>query len=173
MKGAIAVALKEMVVENYGEQAWKSALNHAGITTEPILTLLSNIDDALMMKIIDGVCKTLNISQLKAFDAFGEYWMLKFAPSKYPSHIRGANNAKEFLLKMDSVHDFVTKNMDNAHPPRFQYEWKDQNTLIMNYKSQRGLIDLLVSLIKGVGKYYKENLMVTKLSNTQVQIKFL
>ncbi len=42
----------------------------------------------------------------------------------------------------------------------------------MTYKSKRGLIDFLVGLIKGVGKYFKENLEVTKLGNNKVKIVF-
>ncbi len=62
--------------------------------------------------------------------------------------------------------------MENAHPPRFEYDWKDDKTLILKYKSQRGLIDILVGLIKGVGKYYKEDLKVSKISSDKVQIVF-
>ncbi len=84
----------------------------------------------------------------------------------------GKLRSKELLLKMDSVHDSVTKNIQNAHPPRFEYEWKDSRTMIMRYKSNRGLIDILLGLVKGVGKYYKEDLKVTKLSNDKLQVIF-
>jgi hypothetical protein len=43
----------------------------------------------------------------------------------------------------------------------------------MTYKSPRGLIDFLVGLIKGVGKYFKEDLRVRKLNNTDVEVVFL
>jgi hypothetical protein len=42
----------------------------------------------------------------------------------------------------------------------------------MKYKSHRNLIDFLVGLIKGVGKFYKEDLKVTKLTNDKVEIVF-
>jgi hypothetical protein len=42
----------------------------------------------------------------------------------------------------------------------------------MTYNSRRGLIDIMIGLIKGVGKYYKENLKVTKLGPDKVEIKF-
>ncbi len=44
--------------------------------------------------------------------------------------------------------------MDNARPPRFEYKWKDDNTLIMKYKSSRGLIDLFVRLTIGNRVYF-------------------
>jgi hypothetical protein len=62
--------------------------------------------------------------------------------------------------------------MKNAHPPRFDYTWKNEKTLIMHYKSQRGLIDFAVGLIKGVGKFYHENLRVAKVGSDQIEIVF-
>ena len=62
--------------------------------------------------------------------------------------------------------------MQNAQPPRFDYKWKDEKTLIMIYNSKRGLIDIMIRLIEGVGKYYKENLKITKLNDKEVEIIF-
>ncbi|KPQ45004.1 MAG: hypothetical protein MPEBLZ_00429 [Candidatus Methanoperedens nitroreducens] len=44
--------------------------------------------------------------------------------------------------------------------------------MIIKYKSNRGLIDILMGLVKGVGKYYKEDLKVTKLSSDRLQVIF-
>jgi len=73
---------------------------------------------------------------------------------------------------MDNIHKMVTQNIPNAHPSRFTYDWENDKTLVMIYNSDRGLIDFLVGLIKGVGMYYKENLKVMKLANDKVQIIF-
>ena len=73
---------------------------------------------------------------------------------------------------MDDVHTQTTKTIADAKPPEFTYKWKDDNTLIMGYKSHRGLIDIMVGLIRGVGKYYKDDLEVTKISDKEVEIKF-
>ncbi len=76
------------------------------------------------------------------------------------------------LLKLDSIHTTVTKNIPNSRPPKFSYEWKDEKTLLMTYNSQRNLIDLFIGLAKGVGKYYRENLSIKKLSTNNIEITF-
>jgi len=43
----------------------------------------------------------------------------------------------------------------------------------MTYKSPRNLIHICIGLVKGVGKYYQENLEVTKLSNDKIKVKFM
>jgi hypothetical protein len=70
------------------------------------------------------------------------------------------------------MHKSVTKNIENANPPKFEFEWKNDKTLIITYISTRGLIDFVVGLAKGVGKYFNQNLLVRKISNTKVEVLF-
>lgn len=172
MKGAIVQCLGDLVKSNFGSDKWENSLEKAGLSKTSFFMPLQNVDDDKVMKIIESVCKVMNITPAQAADAFGDYWVNVYAPKLYNSYYKGASSSKEFLMKMDSVHDSVTKNIQNAHPPRFEYEWRDPKTMIMRYKSNRGLIDILAGLVKGVGKYYKEDLIITKMSNDKLQIVF-
>ncbi len=98
--------------------------------------------------------------------------MHNYASTIYSGYLHNIKSSKELLLELGNIHASVTSNMPNAHPPKFDYEWKDNHTLIMTYKSQRSLIDLFVGIARAVGKYYKDNPKITKLSNFQVQIVF-
>jgi hypothetical protein len=172
MKGSIVQCLGDLVKSNFGNDKWEKSLETAGMSKTSFFMPLQNVDDEKVINIIGSICKVASITPVQAADAFGDYWVNVYAPKLYSSYFKGTNSSKEFILKMDAVHDNVTKNIPNAHPPRFDYEWKDNKTLIMRYKSNRGLIDILAGLVKGVGKYYKENLKVTKLSNDKLQIVF-
>jgi len=173
VKGAIAIALKEMVIQHGGAEKWQQVLQASGISKEPMLFPISDVDDSLTLKIFENACRALGMSLPQGCEAFGEYWMTVYAPKHYPVYLKSAKNAREFLLKMDSVHETLTKTTPNAHPPRFKYSWRDERTLIMHYESARGLVDLVVGLVKGVGKAYGERLQVTKLGANQVQVTFL
>jgi hypothetical protein len=172
MKGCIALALKELIEEKFGKEKWQKALTDAGLDEEPLILPISDVDDGVVMGVIKSVCNVCGLTLQEAADAFGDYWVNVYSQRVYPSHYEGIKSAKEFILKMDDVHVSATKNMPNAHPPRFDYEWKDDATLIMTYKSERGLIDIMVGLIKGVGKLYKENLRVNKVGDNKVEITF-
>ncbi len=172
MKGAIVQCLGDLVKTNFGKDKWEQSLETAGLNKASFFIPVQNVDDEKVLKIIASLCKIANISLTQAADAFGDYWVNVYAPKLYASYYAGAKNSREFLLKMDEIHANVTKNIQNALPPRFEYEWKDNKTLIMKYKSNRGLIDILMGLVKGVGKYYKEDLKITKLSNDKLQIIF-
>ncbi len=172
MKGAIALARKEMNVDQFGEEKWKQILNEAGIKREPLILPISNLDDSVVFSIIGAAEDVLGLSHQQVADAFGEYWVNTYSQKMYQTYYRGSNSAREFLLKMDAVHVSTTKTMSDAHPPRFEYDWAGPNDLIMTYRSKRNMIDLLVGLIKGVGVYYDEPLRVTKLSEDKVKIHF-
>jgi len=74
---------------------------------------------------------------------------------------------------MDRVHEMATRDIAGAHPPRFDYQWEDDKTLVMTYKSSRGLIDIMAGLIKGVGDHYHEELRVEKLDGSKVKVIFI
>lgn len=172
MKGVILMCLGELVTKNFGEDKWKEILRGVGKSENSTFLAVASIDDNEAMKVIEETCNVLGISPTQAADAFGEYWSCTFAPKMYKMFYDGKNSAKEFISSMDNVHRIVTKNIADARPPRFDYEWKNDNKVIVTYKSHRGLIDFLVGLIKGVGKYYRQNLLVRKLDSRNVEIVF-
>jgi len=172
MKGVIVKCLSDLVTEKFGKDKWEEALVLSGLDRGSVFLATEDVDDAAALKVVDSVCKVLNISLLQAADAFGDYWVNVFALKIYAPYYRRANSAKEFLLNMDKVHLETTRTLTNACPPRFEYKWKNEKTLIMKYISKRGLIDFLVGLVKGVGKHYKEQLKVTKVGPDTVEIVF-
>ncbi len=174
MKGVIPACLGELVSSKFGKDKWEDCLEKAGFPRNASFLPTKDIPDADVLKVVDAACKVLKISLLQAADAFGDYWVNQYAPKIYKIYYMKPKSAKEFILNMDEVHDKVTKTVPNARPPtpRFDYEWKNDKTLLITYKSKRGLVDFLVGLIKGVGKRFNENLRVTKMGANKVQVVF-
>ena len=173
MKGVIAVATKELIQKKFGEEVWKKVLEKAGFKEELVILPSSDVDDEVVLKIVKAICEVLNLSLPQVADAFGDYWMTEYAPLVYKPFFRNVHSAKDFLLKMDAIHVATTSTLPDATPPRFEYEWRDDKTLIMTYKSKRSLIDFAIGLAKGVGKYFGENLRVNKIDDKHLEIKFL
>ena len=172
MKGTIVKCLEELVVTQFGRDKWEQSLKDIGLSTSTIIWPMSDIDDAQVLGLIKAVCKNLDITLVQAADAFGDYWVNTYSQKMYPLYYKRNATARDFLLDMDNVHVQMTRTMEKAKPPRFDYERKDDRTLIMHYKSHRGLIDFMVGLARGVGRYYKEDIQVTKLGSDKAQIVF-
>ena len=165
MKGTIVKCMEELVSKKFGARKWKESLEQAGIPGGRTFTALGDVDEIEFTRIMKGVVGIAFLSMEQAMEAFGEYWSTVYAPNVYHAYFSGAKSAREFLLNLDHIHEVMTKSIKFARPPRFRYEWKEENLLIMHYESSRGLVALMPGLIRGVGKYYQEKLIVSVVGN--------
>lgn len=172
MKGTIVRCLEELVVTQFGQDKWEQCLQDVGLKASTVFLPMSDIPDEQVAELTQAVCNTLGITLSQAADAFGDYWVNVYCQKMYPMYFERKATSRDFLLDMDNVHVQMTRAMERARPPRFDYEWKNDKTLVMHYKSHRDMADFLVGLARGVAKYYKEDILVTKLGPEQVQIVF-
>ena len=135
MKGIIADCLGKLIESKFGKDKWINCLEDAGISRYTTFTPSQDIPDADVLKVVQSVCKVLNLTLQQAADAFGDFWVNDYAPKIYQPYYNRSKSAKEFLLNMDNVHKITTESIPNAHPPRFIYDWENDNTLVMIYKS--------------------------------------
>src|SRR5262249_2371517 len=136
MKGSVLDCIEMLVSEKFGRPQWEEILSMAGQTRKGGFLPSEDIDDPTVFAVLEALCAKLGLTTEQALDAFGEYWMNIYAPRYYKAYFYGARSAREFLLRMDQVHERLTKNIPNARPPRFQYRWLDNRTLIMEYSSE-------------------------------------
>lgn len=172
MKGIIAISLKRLVKKEYGLDKWYDILERSGFSKYKLIKASDDLDDAGFMKIIESTCVVLDITLEQAADAFGDYWVNEYAPEVYAVYYKNAKTAKEFILNMNTVHQKVVLNLENARPPTFEFEWKDDNTLHISYKSHRNLAVLMIGLLKGVSRYYNEDLQIRLISDNTAEVVF-
>ncbi len=173
MKGAIVNCLKEMIVTKFGQSKWEEIIIASGQTPHRVIMATNDIDDSLVLLMVQNSCKILNQNIEQISDYFGDYWMNSFAVGVYKPYYGTTSSAKEFFVKLNDIHSKVTKYIPNAQPPKFEYEWRGDDTLVLTYISPRGLIDFVVGLAKGVGNYFNQKLSVRKISSTRIEIIFL
>ena len=175
MKGTITRCVKELVENRFGEDKWNEIMDHAGVDfamRQRLSYPTTDIDDGVAVEVLKSTADVLGLTAEQVADAFGEYWCCEYAPKMYASILARFDSAREMILGMDKVHVQMTEQIENARPPRFQYDWENENTLIVSYKSFRNLIDVYRGLVLGVGKYFNEPLTARKLDNTRVEIVF-
>jgi hypothetical protein len=172
MKGVIVHCLSLLVKNQFGEEQWRTILEQSG--EKPYRTFLAteDIPDEKAIELLNTTCRVLNLSLQDAADAFGSYWVSQYAPKVYKAYYYGVSSARDFILKMDDIHQSTTKTIPNARPPRFEYHWLDERTLEIRYISHRRLIELLIGLIRGVGEYFREDLVVTRQGDSRVRVEF-
>jgi hypothetical protein len=171
VKGSIAQCAEELVRTRFGDATWDDVCVEAGLQPDTSFMPAADIDDAAVIGVLRAVGTVCGLSAEQVSDAYGEYWVCEYASRQYPAYFRGAHTAREFLLKMNNVHDMVTRSVAKAQPPRFGYSWADDDTLVIDYQSKRNLAGLLVGLVKGVGIHFDEKLVVSAVGN-KVTIRF-
>ncbi len=172
MKGVIVSCLKQMIEQRFGSHQWQAVVAQSRIADAAHPSPIADFDDATVLALVQSACKVLGVSAEQAADAFGEHWCCTFAPENYPSIVGRFKSSKEMLLGLDRVHRETTASVKDARPPRFDYRWKNEKTLVMTYHSSRGLIDFFVGLARGVGKHFHEPITVRKLSSREVEVVF-
>ena len=172
MKGTILKCLQEMVENRFGKDEWKAILSDAGFAGPQLFSLSADVDEGKALALFASAARVLEISAEQAADAFGDHWVNDYAARVYQTIYARHKSAREFLLAMDAVHVMVTDSVPNARPPRFDFELQGEKTLLVTYKSKRGLIDLYIGLVRGVGKRFGTPLQIEKLSARQVKITF-
>lgn len=130
--------MEELVVQKFGEAKWKECLKKAGIPESRTFTILSDVDDKKVRAIINSIARVMFLPMDEVLDHFGEYWSCVYAPKVYAAYYAGARSARELLLNLGHIHEVMTKSVK---------------------------LDLMPGLIRGVGKYYKENLRVFIVDN--------
>lgn len=172
MKGIVVNCLENLVSENFGTEKRNEVMNLSGMGADKKYEMSDDIEDELVLKMFANTCQAGNLSFEQACDVFGEYWVSSYIPKLYPDFYVDVKSAKEFLLKLDTIHASISTRIKNAKPPRHSYEWKDENTLAMSYLSDRDLIELFVGAIKGVAKYFNEDIQIRKVDRQSVEINF-
>ena len=173
MKGIILTCAAELVSTKFGADKWKAVLAASQLPEEKVFLASDDVDDAKALEVIGNTAKVLNLSLGQVADAFGDYWVNDYAPKIYGHYYRKSKDARSFLLSIAAIHVSTTKSMANARPPKFEYSWPEKDLLEMKYISHRGLIDILVGLVKGVSRYYDEPLEITKVGSDKLHIRFL
>jgi hypothetical protein len=171
MKGTIVKCMQELVTSKFGADKWKESLRKAGVSESHYFSTTEDVDDAVVLEVMKCIAGVTALSMDKVMDAFGEYWCTVYAPDIYGVYFNKSKSTRELLLSLDQIHVAMTKSMKSAMPPHFTYEWKNDKTLVMHYESKRGLVALMPGLIRGLGKYYKDDPRVN-LAGNNIEVTF-
>ncbi len=171
MKGTILVCLKELVESKFGKPAWDQAVAEAGAAGQHFLAS-ADVPDARVLKLLAELSKVTKVPAQGLMDAFGDYWANDYAPRIYAAYFRQHRTAMDFLLGVDALHDAMTKSMPNAHPPHFTYERKGEKSLLMTYRSPRGLGAMVPGLVNGIARHYGTRCTVKALAGDRFEVTF-
>jgi|GEM_PF-7062334 len=173
MKEAIVLCcLRDMVVEGYGETAWAKVLEISHLPANILFTPTEEAPGDIILEVVNNICKELKITLTQVADAFGEFWVRKYAPKLYNNFGIVAPSSRDFLMNLNEIHEKTITAMHNMCVPNFKYEWIGKEKLVITHDANMDFMPFYEGLIKGVGRYYEENISVNMMSPYELVIDF-
>jgi len=170
MHGSFIVCLKEMMISKFDESFWLDTLELAGFDSSYRPVFNQELPDEKAIKLIKSTVKKLNMDDRRFGEMFGNYWIKSFARDKFFAFFDAYKTIKDFLNNLDLIHLKITANLKYPNPPRFEVNWENPSTAIIQYKSMRGFIHIAVGLLKAMADYYRQEISVYRVESDKIKI---
>lgn len=152
MKGAIFIALNEMIEEQKGLDVWFKIIDRANVSG--IYTSTENYSDEELFKIVGVICELLEADVSVVLKSFGEY-LFHYLHKSYPMFADQKPNFFDFIQSIDGViHVEVHKLDEHAQTPKINVIQVNEHKALLEYYSPRKLCHLAEGLLLGSANHY-------------------
>ena len=158
MYGLINKAVRGLVLEQFGDDAWARIRGRAGVEDDDFLSMTS-YDDAVTYDLVAAASAELGAPAEDILKGFGEYWVRYTAVEGYGELLDSAGgDLTTFLSNLDQMHARVKPEL---RPPRFRVSNATDTGLRLHYYSDRpGLAPLVVGLVHGLAARFGDRVEV-------------
>jgi hypothetical protein len=141
----------DMVVEGYGQAAWASILDSAGLD-DSVLIGAQPYPDEITFRLISAVAAKAGLTVDETLRSFGQYWIKAADAGPYANvmNILGGS-LLESLENLDRMHASIQIAMPEARLPYFAVLEHDESRIKIAYHSTRqGLESFVTGLFEGL-----------------------
>jgi hypothetical protein len=157
MKGIIFNLVGEVVVANFGEDAWDDILDAAGL--EGSYTSLGSYPDEHLSRLVAAASTALETDPQDVIRTLGE-GAIPLLAQRYPGFFEH-DTTRAFLLTLnDIIHPEVRKLYPGADVPEFDFETHGDDDLVLGYRSERRLCALAEGFIRGAAAHFGEQVSI-------------
>jgi len=152
MYGMINQAILEYLDENFGPDASDAVLTRAACE-EKQFAALTQYADEVSYALIGAAAEVLDQPAADVLENVGEYWVGFALRSPHADLLRMAGRTlSEVLQNLDHLHTRIGPSFKQMEPPSFWCDDVTENTLVLNYASERaGLGPMVAGLVRGLG----------------------
>ncbi len=157
MKGIVFNLLEEAVRHQYGEAAWDSILDGAGV--DGAYTSLGSYEHEELLALLSTSSRILKKEPDELMAWFGRQAITTLA-ERYP-RLFAHPSTRSFLLSLNKIiHPEVRKLYPGAEVPHFDYLPSSDGRLRMKYASKRRMCRFAEGLIEGAAEHFGEQASV-------------
>lgn len=156
MYGVIHRAVRQMVLDRVGSDAWSEIESTAGIGQSQLISA-EVYDDEVTLRLLAGAAQRTGIDMEKFLFEFGRYWIAYMQRGSFGSILKfTGQDFPTFIRNLDRLHDSVREVMPRAQMPRFKLMAEHQGEMVVEYSSDRqGLEPFVWGLLHGLLDHFE------------------
>lgn len=162
MKGLIFTELLAMADHAVGEAQVDHVISRCPLSSGGAYSAVGNYPSSDLKALVEGFASETGNSVSALQKAFG-HWMLTHFTENYSHFFTAKTNAFDLLVSVeDEIHVEVRKLHPDTSLPYFSYERPNERTLLLTYRSGRGLVDFCEGLIEATLAHYGETASISR-----------
>lgn len=174
MKGIIFTEFLELVEEKFGLEMVDQIITESELQSGGAYTSIGTYEFSEMLQLITRLSENTNISSDDLLMVFSEH-LFKALVKGHPNLVDTYKDPMILLASIENhIHVEVQKLYPDAQLPTFETIIKEENQLVMIYKSNKGLYMLGKGLMEETFKLFDQNAIITyeKLKEDGTEVKF-
>lgn len=158
MKGAVFIALNDMIENDYGMDVWNELLDEVKPESKGIYTSAKDYPDEEIVSFVLAISKKLSLPTQDVTRLFG-FELFKELNSKFSIFTEQKDDLFSFLDSIEKViHVEVRKLFENPSLPTLDCTQLSESEMEISYHSPRKLCFLAEGLIQGAAEHYDEKI---------------
>ena len=170
MYGIINKAIKDLVVTNFGDEAWSEILEKLHNPNDEF-TNLETYDDSLTYDLVGAASEVLNVRPDEVLYLFGKHWIIYTKKNGYGALMdMFGHSFIESLKNLNQLHMRMGYSMPNMKAPSFKVIENDDSSIDLEYHSSRqGLSSMVIGLLDGMAAKFDEAIEIEHVAKSAEQ----
>jgi hypothetical protein len=156
MKGVVFTEYLEFVEDSFGYDMVDQLMTSCELESGGVYTAVGSYHFTELVQLLIKTCELSKKQPEYLLRKFGVH-IFDFFTKAYPQFFTNSQSAIDFLSTLDDkIHPEVLKLYPDAELPKFEIERKEEDMLVMLYRSTRKMSDFAEGLIEACLNHFKE-----------------
>ena len=162
MKGIVFTEFIDHIEHSFGLEFAEQLLDETELESQGQYTAIGYYNHEELIALINTLHQHTRTPHSELIKQFAHYLFLRFT-ELFPDMFSRVTSSFTFLESIEShIHVEVRKLYHDAALPTFSHEYPSENTMVLNYESERPLADLAEGLIEGCITYFGEAIQLNR-----------
>lgn len=162
MKGIVFTEFLEMVEEKFGFLVADQIVQQSSLPSGGSYTAVGTYPHSEMVSLVVSLSKATEVEVPVLLKTFGKHLFPRFAQG-YGQFFKDVTDPFVFLESLENyIHVEVKKLYPDAELPSFDSHSPSADTLVMEYRSDRGMADFAEGLLEGCFDHFGQEVAISR-----------